>query len=355
MKVSQIFESMEGMGATTAGNVAAFPSRLSFDQEFDIDPNNYGFKLVKQPSRSKRTSIIRRALGVQESVLSKFDVSTAMLYTIDAPVCEAEYTSVINDVNNKINNARKQRDISDTTGARNTSTFGLQDAQGNIVRVTVNRAEAVEFEASLNSILSATENPKEIAEIIYILRTDFNILNVDWAAPITEDDEIPYKKAIIEKPTEGNEGDTPFDLDDMGKLDSNDELDKTADPTSIEEPAGDISLDLGGDDKKDKELGSPASDDNNPPIALQSQTVNLLQQVIELLKKETDSRAAEAELQRAKTQVELDKLTVDQQKREIERQIELAQVEEFEDREKDQSKHDRLVQRIARYRSTQQK
>lgn len=352
MKVSQIFESMEGMGATTASSVAAFPSRLGFDQQ-NIDPNGYGFKKIKRPNRVKNTPVIRRSLGVTESALTKFDVSTAMLFTIDSPICEGEYTSVINDVNGKIDNARKQRDLSDQSSANNTSTFGLQDAQGNIVRVTVDRDEAPEFEASLNSILSDTENPKEIAEIIYILRTDYDIVNVEWAEPITEDDAMPYT-AIKETPDEkeGKDGELDF-----GDLDVSDELDSKDDKKLDGGEEGkddnlDLDLDVGDEEDNPNPAEEPGAN-GAPPIALQSQTVDLLQQVIELLKKETDARAAEAELQRTKTQTEMDKIAAEQQKREIDRQVELAQVEEFEEREKEQSKHERLIQRIARYRSKQ--
>lgn len=300
MKIQTILESMVGTGAITTSAVSAAP----------------GVAIAKHARGRKKV-----AKRLKESAIVCFDTSTALLFKVDSRLFEDENSSQISTVvNSKIDNAFKQSELADTGGQYNTSTFGLQDGDGNIVRVTVAREEASEFETRLNSILSDTENPKEIAEILYMLKDDFDIVDVDWAEPITEDDPEPS-------------------LDD-----DEDELQPGEDGAEAET---DDELDL---DVEDGEL--PADDTETPSADMQQSTVELLQQVIDLLKKETESRAADAELKTATANSQISDIEADQQQREIDQQVELAKVEQFEEKEKERNKHEKLIQRIAKYRAS---
>lgn len=264
--------------------------------------------------------------GFGESALVKFDPYTAILFED-----EAEFRGTVDAVNAKVDNAVRQGQLSTNKGY-DTSTFGLQDADGNIVRVTVNREQAVSFETDLNQILSDTENKKEIAEILFMLRDKFEILDVEWAEPITEDDPVPSDTgdAGDEPPADGEEGDPPPEGDD-----------------GDEPPAdGEEDLELDGEG----EVGDVGSD--MPDIDMQKSTVELLQQVIELLKKETESRAADAEVKTATAQSKLTDIEHDKQEKEIRAQQEIADMEQAEEKEREASKQDKLIQRIAKFRAS---
>lgn len=264
---------------------------------------------------------------ISESALVKFDPYTAILFEDDT-----EFRGTIDAVNTKVDNAVRQGQLSTNKGY-DTSTFGLQDADGNIVRVTVNREEATSFETELNQILSDTENKKEIAEILFMLRDKFEILDVEWAEPITEDDPVPGDTGDAgDAPPEDGEG---VDLSGDGG-----EGDKPADGEE------DLELDGAGDD----EMGDVGSD--MPDIDMQKSTVELLQQVIELLKKETESRAADAEVKTATAKSQLTDIEHDKQEKEIQGQQEIADMEQAEEKQREAGKQDKLIQRIAKFRAS---
>jgi hypothetical protein len=272
--------------------------------------------------KKKPTRMVRRPVHnvMSESAFVRFDVSTAILFEDETT---DNMRGTIDATNTKIDNAMKQNEVGKDEGY-NVSTFGLQDADGNVVRVSVKREQANEFETRLNQILSDVDNKKEIAEIIYMLKSDFEILDVDWAEPITEDDPAPGEEG---------EGEDEFSLDGEEGEDGEGGLD-------------DLSLD-GEEGGEDGELDLGAGEDEAPSVDLQQSTVELLQQVIDLLKKETESRAADADLKTTKT----DSL---RQEEEIKRQQEIADMEKYEEKEKEEKKNERLFQRLAKFRSMKQ-
>lgn len=260
----------------------------------------------------------RKVAAITESSIATFDVSTAILFEYDSntpsTLTADKNEKIVADVNNKVSNAVKR---SQTDDKFDTTTFGLQDADGKIVKVTVNRAQSEDFESRLNSLLSDVENPKEIAEVLYMLKKDYEIVDVEWDEPITEDEEE-------DAPTEGGD-EEDLDLDAEGD----------AAPEDGEEIDG-------------EEPVEPAEPD------IPAGTVNLLQQVIDLLKAETESRTANAQVATAKAETELVDVEHQKQEHEITAQQEIADMEAAEEEEKETKKNERLIQRIAKFRSAKQ-
>ncbi len=303
MKLQSVFESMQGTGAITTASVAA----------------PVGAALPASKPKKRKRKMIRRSIGIAESALVKFDTSTALLYQIEV-LKEDEADHISTMVNSKIDHAQRQHTLADKNVAHQTSVFGLQDADGNVIKVTVKREEANDFEQRLNSILADGEQ-KEISEIIYMLKDDFDIVNVDWAEPITEDDPTPTKDDQLDDEVGGEEDSLGDDLD-----------------------LPDDGEELGDDEEED----APAVDSTS----MQQSTVELLQQVVDMLKKETEVRSSEAELLSAQNRAATQEVENTAEEKELERQIELANVEEFEDKEREENKREKLVQRIARYRAS---
>lgn len=266
-----------------------------------------------------------QTLKINESAISTFDVSTAILFEFDGAVGSNGGTGlsadknakIVADVNDKVTNATKRADVDDKT---QTSTFGLQDGDGKVIKVTVKRDQAEDFETRLNAILSDADNPKEIAEVLYMLKQDYDIVDVEWDEAITEDEETDSE--------EGGEDDLALDGEEGG------------------EDAGDDELDLGDE-------GDLGGEDESSPDMQQS-TVQLLQQVIDLLKSETGVRTANADVAKAKAETELQDIETQKQDAEISREQEVADMEGFEEEEKERKKNERLVQRLAKYRTAKQ-
>lgn len=264
-------------------------------------------------SPPKKRKLMRRKTSITESSIAKFNIGTAILYEYDMPT-DGRYDSTIDSTNDKVTNAIKQSQVDDKFA---TSSFGLQDGDGNVIKVTVKRDQASDFEARLNTLLSDVDNPKEIAEVLYLLKQDYDILDVEWNEPITEDDEEPQP-----------EGEGEADLGDE-----------------------DLALDADGEIPPDGEedLAEPSESPD-----LQAGTVDLLQQVINLLKSETEARTANAKVATADAETKLADIEQQKQEQEIGQQQEIADMEEFEAEEKENKKNERLVARLAKYRAAKQ-
>jgi hypothetical protein len=303
MKLSTILEDAAA-GAISAQAIAG-------------NPFTHSSKKVRRRKFSGSAKIEK--IKFNESSIATFDVGTAILFEFDdgqnAPVMTDKNKKIVADVNDKVSNATKRADVDDKT---QTSTFGLQDGDGKIVKVTVKREQAEDFESRLNSILSDTEQKKEIAEVLYMLKQDYDIVDVEWDEPITEDDEEGMGGE------EGGEDDLALDGEEGGE-------------------EGDLDLDAEGE-------GDLGGEDETSPDMQQS-TVQLLQQVIDLLKSETGVRTANADVAKAKAETELQGVEQQKQDNEIASQQEIADMEDFEEEEKERKKNERLVQRLAKFRS----
>lgn len=309
MKLSTVLED------AAAGSVSA--------SAIATNPFTHASRRVKRRPLSKFTKAT--TIQFNESSIATLDTKTAILFEFDdgsgQPVMTDKNKKIVADTNDKVSNATKRANVDDKT---QTTTFGLQDGDGKIVKVTVKRDQAEDFESRLNSILSDTENKKEIAEVLYMLKQDYDIIDVEWDEPITEDDEEPGADD-----TEGSEDD-----------------DLALDGEEGGEEGGEDDLDL----DSEEDLGDMGGEDEAPPDMQQS-TVQLLQQVIDLLKSETGVRTANADVAKAKAETELQNVEQQKQDNEIANQQEIADMEEFEDEEKERKKNERLVQRLAKFRA----
>jgi len=107
---------------------------------------------------------------------------------------EAE-TMVQNDVMSKIRKSEKDAEVKkDLTG------FALEDDDGKIMKVYVEREEASDFEEALNTELKKNQNDefnhREIGEILFDLKKNFNIVNIEMDT-IPEDEEENQKNRSI--------------------------------------------------------------------------------------------------------------------------------------------------------------
>jgi hypothetical protein len=310
MKLRTILESLDACSTTSASVTS--PA---------------GIEIPSQKATRRGKKLTKR---ITESVWMKFDTSTALMFNIDSVLREAtsedtgdteQVRKVVDDTNDKVDNALRQ---SETESPTDISIFGLQDADGHVIKVTVSREEAGEFENSLADLLSDNDSGKEVAEIIHILQQQFDILNVEWNDPIEGDDPL-------EEADETPESDTT-------------DLELPAEETPGSSSADSTNLDLAGDELTAGESIPSTVDD--------ASTVELLQSVINLLKQETEARAAAVAVDQAKAASELATVEHDSLNQEIAQHQEIADMEQAEDKQKEEQKNERLIARLAKYRSS---
>lgn len=85
-----------------------------------------------------------------------------------------------------------------------TASFALEDSNGNIIKVYVDAQQGSQFERALATRLNqAQEDGIEIAEVLFELRKQFNIVDVKWPSIVEDEEE--------QLPTNANQSEQPMD------------------------------------------------------------------------------------------------------------------------------------------------
>jgi hypothetical protein len=259
--LKEVISEMAAGGATTAGAIAGFRSVL-------------GAKASKKGL--KREMEIRSRLK---------PVGNFMTMTV---VAEADQTFDAEAVKSKMQAAdKKAKHLEDT------KMFGLEDENGNVVRVRVASEEADDFETALSHMLHGDDEEEsetdmssmEIAEVLFKLRDRFTIVDVVW--PEIEEDEEEDATAANEETLDDAEG--------------NEEGDLSAEEGDLDDEDLDMEADEEGGDEFDQ--------------------MSMLSQVIDLLKSQQDAAAAEASAKEAEAEAK---------KAEAEREAAMAKVRQEE-------------------------
>lgn len=187
------------------------------------------------------------------------------------------------------------------------TTFGIEDDNGNIMRVTVRAEQAKEFEeevakyiADIKMNLDGLPSPKEakelsMAELLFNLKDKFDIIDVDFPK-IPKDVIYNADKASVGAPTTPTETDDGMPAEDMADEfeDSGEPLDLTDFEEDGESSEGEAEFgDTEGDEMFDDEsvedfVEEPESDESS-----------ILTKVIDMLKAQ-----AESDIERAKAEAE---------------------------------------------------
>lgn len=247
--------------STSAGSIAGFRGALftgvvqrpEVSDQLTMSP----YATTPNPFKRKKRTMKVRDLTIKEN--QEFDVVT---------------TSALKDL---LRNKQRDSELQNTTDV-----FALEDNDGAIVKVYVKKDQSKEFKQAIEtSLADAEESPKEVAEILFDLHKEFDIVSVDWGdGAIPEDEEAAVTDSI--------------DAEAKGFPD-NDELDDveasqvgTPDQASA---AGDLPPDVGAD------VGTPDID------GAVDQT-KMFNQIISLLQAQADAQRAQADAAKAKADVE---------------------------------------------------
>ncbi len=181
------------------------------------------------------------------------------------------------DVMSKLRDAEKQVDYEDDTVA-----FGMEDEDGNVVKVYVKAEQGDEFESALASMLAGADDENdeddvsdesEIAEVLFKLKDKFDIVDVKW--PEIEGDEEEEQSM---EPAPGGEGEMGAEGGEMG-----------------EEMPGEGGGEMSGLEGEGGELGDLEGGEEEPDMEAEGGEKETLQQFIDMMKQDAEARQAEAE------------------------------------------------------------
>lgn len=107
------------------------------------------------------------------------------------------------DVMSKVSSLGKKATVND-----NVVKFGLQDSAGGIVMVYVDTQQAEEFEYAMSRALNDVEemDRPEIAELLFNMHQQFNIVNVEWPQVVEDEEEDGIESDQTMTPEDGVEG-----------------------------------------------------------------------------------------------------------------------------------------------------
>jgi len=236
------------------------------------------------------------------------------------------------DVISKLKDAEKQVDNEDDTVP-----FGMEDEEGNVVKVYVRAEQADEFESALASMLAGEEddeddddkaNSAEIAEVLFKLKDNFDIVDVEW--PQIEGDE---EEEATQPPAGGGMGggemggEMPPEGGDelggeMGDLEGGDEL-------------GDID----GEDEMDMEAEGGAE--------------STLQQVIDMMKSDAEARKAESEARAKEAEARTAEAQANSASAKVKQEEQVLDMEAHEKEQKAQKDETDKLARMAKWKHSQ--
>jgi len=290
-----LIKEMASAGSTGAGSIAAYPGSL------------LGGGLVDAKKRKKKnTKMLRRVINIGEGLgiakdTNNFDSS---------------------DVISKIQSAAKRN-----SKDRDTVAFGLEDEDGNMIKVYVADADAEQFEKQLAAMLAGEDSDNddsntslEIAEVLFKLKDKFDIADVEW----------PNIEGDVEEEQEVDDGmEAPTGANDGGEMGGEGDL---SDVSASEEGG----IDDGG-------MGDGSDD----------AAKSALNQVIDMMKADAEARRAEADAKQAEARAKEAEAGARLASFNIRKDEQLYDMKAAEKEAKDQDKEAKQMAKLARYQHDQ--
>lgn len=199
---------------------------------------------------------------------------------------------------------------------RDTVTFGLEDDENNLVRVTVRSEQAEDFERALQSLMAAREEEDdqvpEIAEVLFKLKDQFDIVDVQWPDVVEDEEE--------DMTLQGGDAEGMDAGGAEGDMDPNAEGD-----------------DLGG-------MEPPAAGGDT------GQVTDLLTQVIDMMKADAEARKAEARAREAEAKTKEADALVAQSMARVKQEEQYLDMDSYNKAKKDEDKEAKRLAQLAKWK-----
>lgn len=244
-------------------------------------------------------------------------------------------TATATDIISKLSAAEKEQEV----GTKSVP-FGLEDSEGNIVKVYIRPEQADDFENRLSMILNDPDEDHEIAEILFKMKDDFDVIHVDWGNSIPEDEE-EQETTPAAAPQQG-----PAPAQDPNAPPGGD---LGADPNAasgVEQGA-----DAGALPGAEGDPGADAGDEMTPPdTGSEDKMQSTLDKVIDMLMADAEARKAEAQARAKEAGAKEAEAASRIANTKVSAEQEVLDMEAWSKRKKDSEKETRKLAQLAKYR-----
>jgi len=301
-----IVQEMAAAGSTGAHAIATTPGSL-FSGGI-IDPKK---------SKSRQRKMIRRIMNMKESLgvdLGRTDFDAS-------------------DVISRIDAASKKAEQNDDTTA-----FGLEDEDGNMVKVYIRNDQSEEFEKELSAMLAGADedddnenSSPEIAEVLFKLKDKFDIVDVEWPGiegDVEEEQEVGGAEAM------GAEGGMAGGEEGMAA-------------------GGEEGMAGGGDEAMDGDLdgidSEGGADDEEMMPDDDDGAKSALSQVIDMMKADAEAKKAEADARTAEARAKEAEYSAQSAGSRVRKEEQIYDMEEEEKRKSNDKKEAEQLAKLARF------
>lgn len=284
--ITRFIEDAAG-GAVCAGDVASVAAPLMASTFKRAVPPTEPVKVIKIGKKAPKQ---KKRKGLRETFYAALGE--------EAPAQTDEVVAKLKSLENR-----------ESVDNRDTVTFGLEDDGGKIVRVTVRADQAENFERALQSAMSddPTQPRVEIAELLFDLKDEYDIVDVDW--PEIEEDEEESQQ--LKQPA-ADSAEVPPDADSMG--DSEPDI-----------------PDVGAD-------------------STEASTKDLLTQVIDMMRADADARKADARAREAEAREREAEAASRQAMARVKQEEQLLDMETYNKAKKEEDREAKRLAQLAKWK-----
>jgi len=297
-------------GSVGAGAVAGFamPLMTSVIQR-NLPPTPKLITFTKK-KKSRKPTDLNKGLGLKEVC--------GGLFELDQPTPGVSSNIPPTFDNSEVISKLKSLDTKEKQNIRDTATFGLEDDNGKIVRVTVRSEQADEFENAIAGTLGSIDDDEipEIAEVLFKLKDRFDIIDVVWP-DVKEDEETDQRLSNDPSAAPGESDD--MDLGNEGDADIDMDIDADSETPPMD--------DTGGDAK------------------------DMLTQVIDMMKADAEARLADAKAREAEAKNREAEAAVSQAHSRVKQEEELLDMDTFNKTRKEESKESKRLAQLAKWKA----
>lgn len=247
-------------------------------------------------------------------------------------------------------------------------TYGVEDDEGNIMKVTVKGDQAKDFENRLSMELGEIETDKiygyqksniSMAELLFKLKNDFEILDVEFPTipsdVIYNQDKATYGASdnLTNVQNSSNDGVMNNDEIDVNMNEEGDDMSQMADSSNTVNPSNE--LDDGDFDQENVNMDDENVEDFDETDSQQTGYDSIFQSLIQMMTSQAEAAKAQAEAEAEKARALTAEYTAKSAQAELSQQEELARMQaELDDRKKKEKEAKKLAD-LAKYRVQQGK
>lgn len=326
--------------------------RIEDSRKMYVDPKAKE-NLEKYKKKKNKKSLIRRFFGLGEGF---------------------EYLKEYDDLNYI---SSRLKDMEGRATEDDTVTYGVEDDQGNIMKITVRAEQSKDFEerlaleiqrnANFNDKLSRNDktalsrNNPSMAEVLFKLKDEFDIIDVEFpnipknAIYRSPNFDIGAEDVYGEKDIENELGyeDGGFGDEELGDLGGTDKLESDIGDDLSDGGLGALGNEekpkLGGDNDLESMEDDESVEDFNSSKS-KSSTEDLLQSILQMLKSDAEAKKAQAEAEAEKSRALQAEYSAQAAKASIQQQTELLSMEEQIAQQKQKEKEARKLADLAKHR-----